>query len=139
MFFCWFLPFLYTTSYTISYTTSYVKYTISYVKNTISYIKYTISYTTSYKMCDIVCFCCWFLPFLYTTSYTISYKKVRCRIRYRIKKNSRRYYTISHVKIAKNIRCNSTMSHAIFLQVPGLAFAAGRTGHAPGAPTGPAS
>jgi hypothetical protein len=96
MFFCWFLPFLYTTSYTISYTTSYVKYTISYVKNTISYIKYTISYTTSYKMCDIVCFCCWFLPFLYTTSYTISYKKVRCRIRYA---TSRRYYTISYVHI----------------------------------------
>jgi len=96
MFFEGFLPFLYTTSYTISYTTSYVKYTISYVKNTISYIKYTISYTTSYKMCDIVCFCCWFLPFLYTTSYTISYKKVRCRIRYA---TSRRYITISYVHI----------------------------------------
>ena len=96
MFFCWFLPFLYTTSYTISYTTSYVRYTISYVKKTISYMKYTISYTTSYKICDIVGFGCWFLPFLYTTSYTTSYKKVRCRIRYA---TSRRYYTISYVHI----------------------------------------
>ena len=53
----------------------------------------------------------------------------------------RRYYTILCVYIAKNIRCNSTMSHtfflrcyrtmshAIFLQVPGLAFAAGPSGN----------
>ena len=96
MFFCWFLPFLYTMSYTISYTTSYVRYTISYVKKTISYMKYTRSYTTSYKICDIVGFGCWFLPFLYTTSHTTSYKKVRCRIRYA---TSRRYITISYVHI----------------------------------------
>ena len=59
-------------------------------------MKYTISYTTSYKICDIVGFGCWFLPFLYTTSHTTSYKKVRCRIRYA---TSRRYITISYVHI----------------------------------------
>jgi hypothetical protein len=69
------LAILYTTSYTISYTTSYVKYTISYTKETISYTIHTISYTTSHKMCDIVGFfrgSCHFY--------------IRRRIRYRIKK-----------------------------------------------------
>jgi hypothetical protein len=126
MFFCWFLPFLYTTSYTILYTTSYtilfttlyVKYTISYTKYTISYSKYTISYTTYVFVAGSCHFC------------------IRRRIRYRIKiamsyticnfssllydivrtyRMPCRYYTILYVHIAKNIRCYSTMSHTIFL------------------------
>jgi hypothetical protein len=163
MFFCWFLPFLYTTSYTISYTTSYVKYTISYVKNTISYTIHTISYTISYKMYDIVCFwggSCHFY--------------IRRRIRRRIKKYDvvydmqllvaiLRYRTyisyassLYYVIVRQNRKKNTIWQYDVacdfpivlpydvacdFFHVPGLAFAAGRTGHAPGAPrpTGPAS
>jgi hypothetical protein len=112
-----FLPFLYT-SHTISYTTSYVKCTISYI-NLRYRIRYRIKCTISYVFGQVLAI------FLYDVAYDIvyqiamSYTICPCSSllydivwQYRM---PRRYYTISHVNIAKNIRCYRTMSHTIFL------------------------
>jgi hypothetical protein len=147
-----FLPFLYTTSHSILYVILYVKHTILYAKCTISYemsVKITILYVPDpilailvYDVAyDIVCFIVNFAEIVYNIQklhqyYTILHAYIVCTI------GIIRYCTPISIKTYDNtVHCGVQCRIRFSLLVPGrgAAFAAGRTGHAPGAPTGPAS
>jgi hypothetical protein len=142
MFFCWFLPFCIRRRIRYS-----IRRRMSYIRHRIPKIQYRIAniwYLTRHRIkCAIS----------YVFVAGSCHFGIRRRIRYRMFLydvlydivHARRYYTISYnniVCLVAIIRYRTSISQKtydvtvrcrirFFLQVPGLAFAAGRTGHAP--------
>jgi hypothetical protein len=140
---------LYTTSHTILYTISIyinVLYRIPNLRYRIRHLKNLL-----YRMFLVQVFAI----FVYDVVYDIVYNIVIFADIVYDMQNLHHYYTISHAYIyivctvtiiryrrPKSIKTyDDTVRYRIrfFFQVPEPAFAAGRTGHAPGAPTDPAS